>query len=554
MENAMEYPSLEHVRFLQQQQDYGVNNTNATGIFATCSNASSNVQQLMQCMAQQFEQREAMREIDYRDWMFILCGALVFFMQAGFAMVCAGCVRKKNVQNTLLKNLLDACGAAVAWFSVGFAFAFGGQNDTNAVTFAGSQNFFMTGNIDQGFWFFQYAFCANAVTIVAGTLAERCQMLAYLLYSLFLTSFVYPIVAHAIWSRNGFLSASAVQPLGGIGAIDFAGSGVVHITGGITAVIATYILGARKGRFHDNRGRLLPTPRTIHGHSIALQLMGGMVLWFGWFGFNCGSALSLSNLHTGSVGAIAAVNTSLSAATGCVSALFLHLFVQERLTGEYKFDLSRAINGCLAALVAITAGCATVEAWAAILIGAIAGVLYLVTSDLLVRCRLDDAVDAIPVHLTNGIWGVIAVGFFSSPTNVLNAYGTDAHVGWFYSLGRGSLDATLLGNQCLEVLFILGWVAGMVTPFFLFLNFMGWFRADSLEELVGLDLAYMGQQENMFQAGMFSDEGSGNGGDTGEEEESVNDAAKKKATAAAADHSKQFVQNPDALSDLSGQI
>ena len=196
-------------------------------------------------------------------------------------MLCAGCVRKKNVQNTMLKNLLDACGAAVAFFSVGFAFAFGGQDDTDDITFIGTTNFFAMGQVDMGFWFFQFAFSATAVTIVAGTLAERCQMAAYLCYSIFLTGFVYPVVAHTIWSNNGFLSTFAKDPFRGVGVVDFAGSGVVHITGGCTALIATYILGARKGRFHDNRGRLLPIPRKLHGHSIALQLMGTMVLWFG---------------------------------------------------------------------------------------------------------------------------------------------------------------------------------------------------------------------------------------------------------------------------------
>ena len=202
-----------------------------------------------------------------------------YHLQAGFAMLCAGCVRKKNVQNSMLKNLLDACGASLAFYAIGYAFAFGGDQEGN--TFIGTGNFFSKNVDDFGFWFFQFAFSATAVTIVAGTLAERCQMAAYLLYSFFLTGFVYPVVAHAIWSSNGFLSAFTEEPMGGVGVIDFAGSGVVHLTGGSTALIATYILGARRGRFHDERGRLLPEPKKIHGHSMALQLMGTMVLWFG---------------------------------------------------------------------------------------------------------------------------------------------------------------------------------------------------------------------------------------------------------------------------------
>lgn len=197
-------------------------------------------------------------------------------------MLCGGAVRVKNVQNTMLKNLLDACSAAVAFFTIGFALAYGGQHETDEITFVGTKNFFMMGDdIDMAFWFFQFTFSAAAVTIVAGTLAERCQMAAYMCYSVFLTGFVYPVVAHTIWSNNGFLSAFAKNPFRGVGAVDFAGSSVVHITGGLTSLIATFILGARKGRFHDNRGRLLPVPRQLHGHSIGLQLMGTLILWFG---------------------------------------------------------------------------------------------------------------------------------------------------------------------------------------------------------------------------------------------------------------------------------
>mmetsp|Transcript_2032 Transcript_2032/g.4117 ORF Transcript_2032/g.4117 Transcript_2032/m.4117 type:complete len:536 (+) Transcript_2032:78-1685(+) len=449
---------------------------------------------LLQCVADALDAAFEEQEGSLLSWLLVLCGGLVFFMQAGFAMLCAGCVRKKNVQNSMLKNLLDACGAALAFLTLGYGFAFGGQGDTVGMTFIGKTDFFSKGEIDQAFWFFQFAFSATAVTIVAGTLAERCQMVAYLLYSFFLTGFVYPVVAHAIWSNNGFLSAFTAEPFNDIGVVDFAGSGVVHLTGGSTALIATWILGARKGRFHDDRGRLLPEPRTIHGHSMALQLMGTMVLWFGWYGFNCGSALLLGADDSGKVGALAAVNTSLAAAAGCVSSLFLELYLHERRTGEYTFDLSKAMNGALGALVAVTAPCGTIENWAAVVIGVIAGFVYLGCSKLLIKVRLDDAVDAIPVHMANGMWGLIATGLFTSPGRLLDAYGTDVHVGWFYSGG----DAKLLLNQFLAVGFILIWVFVMMVPFFVWLNMMGWFRADSLEELVGLDLSYMGTRQSLL--------------------------------------------------------
>ena len=250
-------------------------------LFETCSvEFDGDDKGILQCVVATLEDRAAKKAAQDNSWLLVVAGALVFFMQTGFAMLCAGCVRKKNVQNTMLKNLLDACGAAVAWFLLGYAFAFG-ETDHNDVTFIGTKNFLGQGNIDPAFWFFQYAFSATAVTIVAGTLAERCQMAAYLCYSVFLTGFVYPVVAHTVWSSNGLFSALNSNPIGGVGVLDFAGSGVVHLTGGTTALIATQILGPRRGRFYDSRGKPLAEPKVIHGHSIALQLMGTMVLWFG---------------------------------------------------------------------------------------------------------------------------------------------------------------------------------------------------------------------------------------------------------------------------------
>ena len=163
---------------------------------------------------------------------------------------------------------------------IGYAFAFGGQNDTDKTTFIGTSDFFVTGD-DPAYWFFQYTFSATSVTIVAGTLAERCQMAAYLCYSVVLAGIIYPVIAHAVWSNNGFLSNTNVDPLLGSGAIDFAGSGVVHMTGGTVALFATLILGPRRGRFFDAQGEPLETPKAFPGHSMALQLLGTMILWFG---------------------------------------------------------------------------------------------------------------------------------------------------------------------------------------------------------------------------------------------------------------------------------
>lgn len=274
--------TMDDASFIQSLvEGYGTS-SNHTTVYGYCSNeAEGETNLILQCITEVMEQKQLEGDRNVNRWLMLFSGGLIFFMQTGFAMLCAGCVRKKNVQNTMLKNLLDACGAALGFFLLGYAFAFGGQDDRDDVTFIGTSNFLNTGKVDMSFWLFQFAFSATAVTIVAGTLAERCQMVAYLCYSIFLTGFVYPVAAHTIWSRNGFLSSTAVDPFQGVGAIDFAGSGVVHVTGGTTAVVATYILGARKGRFYDNRGRQLETPKSFPGHSVALQLLGTFVLWFG---------------------------------------------------------------------------------------------------------------------------------------------------------------------------------------------------------------------------------------------------------------------------------
>jgi len=295
-------------------------------------------------------------------------------------MLCAGAVRKKNVGNTMLKNLLDACGAALAFFCVGYAFAFGGHGDPLAntkTTFIGTSNFFLMDVKDHSFWLFQYAFSAASATIVAGTLAERCQMSAYLCYSVLLGGFVYPVIAHSIWSPQGFLSAFAAEPLWGVGMIDFAGSGVVHMTGGTTALFATLILGPRRGRFHDDTGRALTTPNEMPGHSVALQMLGTFTLWFGWYGFNAGSALILPTHNADVVLPLSGVNTTLAGGTAGIVALFANLAYLERYTGEGFFDLKYLMNGALAGLVAITGSCGIVEPWASVVIGAVAGLLYM---------------------------------------------------------------------------------------------------------------------------------------------------------------------------------
>jgi len=416
-------------------------------------------------------------------------GATVFLMQSGFAMLCAGSVRNKNVKNIMLKNLLDACGGALGFWSVGFAFAYGGSA-SNFKGFIGNQHFFMRGLSSGGDyigWFFQFAFAATAATIVAGTVAERCKMVAYILYSLFLTGFVYPVVVYAIWSSSGFLTAFNDEPLFGIGMVDFAGSGVVHMTGGYTAMVAAAILGARKGRFTDDDGNLLDEPHNFPPHSVALQVLGTFTLWFGWYGFNPGSTLSIASTDMAQVAALCAVNTTISAAAGCVTCLFTDSIMGRMVTGETEYDLTMAMNGCLAGLVGITAGCSVVTPSMSVIIGMIAGWTYIMGSKILIKLRIDDAVDAVPVHFFNGMWGCIAVGFFAEPSKLAVAYSIDDKelAGVLYG-GNGAL----LGANVCGVLFIIGWVSVLMIPFFTALKFLGLFRVDSLEEDVGLDISH----------------------------------------------------------------
>jgi len=429
----------------------------------------------------------------------LFAGALVFMMQAGFAMLCAGSVRAKNVKNIMLKNILDACGGAIGFYMLGYSIAYGDSNNADDNTFLGGVNYYFSYKVDTQDsyigWFFQFAFAATAATIVAGTVAERCKMEAYICYSLFLTMFVYPVVVHAVWSGNGFLSSfngsdegSALYRHFDTGMIDFAGSGVVHLTGGLTALIAATVLGPRAGRFYDSDGNALDEPHSFPPHSVALQVLGTFILWFGWYGFNPGSTLAISPAGYGEIAGLCAITTTLAAACGCVSALVCNFFFTMMKDGEGVYDLTMAMNGSLSGLVGITAGCSVVQPWAACVIGIIAGPVYIAASSALIAMKIDDAVDAIPVHGANGIWGVLAVGLFADPDLVGSAYGFDK-AGLFYG---GTDPAHLLGAQVCSLLFIIGWVTVTMTPFFILLNVVGLFRVDALEEEVGLDISHHG--------------------------------------------------------------
>jgi Amt family ammonium transporter len=220
-----------------------------------------------------------------------------------------------------------------------------------------------------------------------------------------------------------------------------------------------------------------------------LQFLGTFCLWFGWYGFNPGGTLFIASTELGDVASLAAVNTSIGAASGAFSALFTHTIIDERRTGLVTYDLTSTMNGCLTGLVAITAPCATVEPWAAFVIGIVAGWVYLFASSLLLKFKIDDAVDAIPVHFGGGMWGLLSTGLFSAPRRLESAFGLTKHVGWFYSWGRGSGDFTLLGIQIIAVIWIIGWVVGIMGPYIYFLNWMDMLRVDPLEEEVGGDIS-----------------------------------------------------------------
>jgi ammonium transporter, Amt family len=222
-------------------------------------------------------------------------------------------------------------------------------------------------------------------------------------------------------------------------------------------------------------------------------MLGTLTLWFGWYGFNAGSALIAPSPDRARLVSVAAVNTTISGGMAGLIALFANYFVLERLTGEPILDLKVAMNGSLAGLVGITAGAGVLEPWGAMLTGGVAGIIYLLGTNLLIKLRLDDAVDAIPVHMLNGMWGMISVGLFASKRHLELTYGKEMeYIGLFCSFGNGGASARLLAANVVAILWVFGWVLGIMMPFFVWLDWKGWFRSDPLEEIVGLDTSYHG--------------------------------------------------------------
>lgn len=398
----------------------------------------------------------------------MLAAFLVFFMQAGFAMVEAGFVRAKNVGNILMKNLLDGCVGCLAFFAVGWGLAYGLSGETSNA-FMGDGHFFLNSFEDWPAWIFQFAFAATAATIVSGAMAERTSFKAYLFYSAFITAFIYPIVVHWAWDGNGWLSAFKDDPIGTNGYIDFAGSSVVHMVGGFAGLMGAIIVGPRLGKY--TKDGIKPIP----GHSISLATLGVFILWFGWYGFNPGSTLAL----TGGFAALAAkvaVNTTLAAGAGAVAATFL----SKMRTGRY--DIGLVLNGTLAGLVGITAPCAVVDPWAAVVIGLIAAPIMMIAVEGLDMLKIDDPVGAVAVHGFAGLWGVLAVGLFASQDGIAQAYVASDSYGLL--LGGG---AEQLGIQAIGAFSIMGWTIATSGLLFLLLKFTVGLRVSEEEELRGLD-------------------------------------------------------------------
>ena len=315
----------------------------------------------------------------------VVAGILVMFMQPGFMLVETGFTRSKNSVNIVMKNFMDFSVGAVTYWAFGFALAYGG---TTLGGFLAYGNFFLEG--DSITYFFQVVFAATAATIVSGAVAERTKFSAYLLFQPFICGVIYPIVTHWVWSGQGWL--------GDLGFIDFAGSGVVHMVGGFAALAGVQIVGPRIGKYDDDGN-----PQVIPGSSMVAGALGVFILWFGWYGFNVGSALAAVDVDLAAI----AVTTTLSAAAGSITAMYTSM-----ISG--KPNVGMTLNGALAGLVGITAGCANVNNLGAVLIGLVSGALVVYSINFLEKKGFDDAVGAVSVHGICGIWGVLAVAIFDT--------------------------------------------------------------------------------------------------------------------------------------------
>ena len=400
---------------------------------------------------------------------FLIGAALVFWMQAGFAMVEAGFTRAKNTGNIIMKNLMDFCIGTVVFILIGFGLLMG-EDLFGFIGKPGFDLFTSYADFDFSSFVFNLVFCATTATIVSGAMAERTKFLSYCIYSAVISALIYPIEAHWIWG-GGWLAQ--------IGFHDFAGSCAIHMVGGISALIGAKILGPRIGKFKKDKSGKVVKVNAFPGHSIALGSLGVFILWLGWYGFNGAAATSLEQL-----GSIFLTTTIAPAVATVVCMIFTWI--------KYgKPDVSMCLNASLAGLVAITAPCDVTDAFGAIIIGAVAGLLVVFGVWLLdYVLHIDDPVGAVAVHCMNGIWGTLAVGLFATDTapgySIANASG-ETLTGVFYGGGF-----ELLGLQFVGFISVAAWTAVTITITFLAIKAIVGLRVDREEEILGLDVTEHG--------------------------------------------------------------
>ena len=392
---------------------------------------------------------------------FLIGAALVFFMQAGFAMVETGFTRAKNAGNIIMKNLMDFCIGTVVFVLLGFSLMMAedyvlgifGVPNLEILTDFGA--FLKGGNAPS--FVFNLVFCATAATIVSGSMAERTKFVSYCIYSGVISLFVYPIEAGWVWNSQGWLAQ--------LGFHDFAGSAAIHSVGGITALIGAIMVGPRLGKYVKDKAGKVKKVNAIPGHSITLGALGCFILWFGWYGFNGAAAWDGNSLAS-----IFVTTTIAPAVATCTTMLYTWF-------KNGKPDVSMCLNGSLAGLVGVTAGCDAVDALGSAIIGIVSGILVVVVVEVLdLKLHIDDPVGAVGVHLANGVWGTLAVGLLANP---------DAPAGLEGLFYTGSFK--LLGIQTLGIIAILAWTAVTMTLTFSIIKKTVGLRVSKEEEIKGLD-------------------------------------------------------------------
>ncbi len=433
---------------------------------------------------------------------FLIGAALVFWMQAGFAMVEAGFARAKNAGNILMKNLMDFCIGCAVFILIGFSLLLG-EDMFGLIGKPGLDIFTAYGSFDWSNFVFNLVFCATTATIVSGAMAERTKFLSYCVYSAVISALIYPVEAHWVWG-GGWLAE--------LGFHDFAGSCAIHMVGGVAAIVGARMVGPRIGKFEKDKDGNVLKVNAFPGHNIVVGALGVFILWLGWYGFNGAACTSVDQL------ASVFVTTTIAPSIATVVCMIFTWI-------KYgKPDVSMCLNASLAGLVAITAGCDVTDAFGAIIIGAVAGLLVCFGVWFLdYKLHIDDPVGAVAVHMMNGIWGTIAVGLFATTS----APGNDTMIGLFYGGGF-----TLLGIQLLGFVTIAAWTAIGMTIVFSVIKVIFGLRVSEEEEIEGLDVmehglasAYAGfSVVDMTSASMLVNENTS----LGESEyENASEAAKK---------------------------